>query len=334
MKAKNDPASAVLRILASFFVVVIHVSDTVSWQATFWNVAARFSVPVFVILSGFYMLERPRAIKTLWKKALRLLGLMIVWSAVYYGYAVLAGEIAFTGVKQLLTYLLTQPVHFWYVYAAAALYVLTPGLYLLAEHADRATYRYLLSVFFVLGCIVTLLLRIPQLTLLAQIMDKTKMPTTLAFVFLYLLGGYYCRYPVKIRPAALAAIWSGCIGVAFGGMIILRNTGLGDTLVLSFFAPTSTLAAACCFLLVREICQRYHVAMISVSKKIEALGNCTFGIYLVHFLIWMILRETIFGFPALPPIIAVPLRAVVVFALSAIAVRIGRSIPFLRKLFA
>ena len=59
----KDLDADVMRVLAAFFVVVIHVAA--SSGGVVYNCIARFSVPVFVILSGRYMLARKRSIPSL-----------------------------------------------------------------------------------------------------------------------------------------------------------------------------------------------------------------------------------------------------------------------------
>lgn len=153
-----------------------------------WLSAARFSVPLFVIISGFYLLAPPQPGRKLIEKTLRLLWLMLFWSAVYYLYVRLTGTMS-GGAAALAVYLLTQPVHLWYLYAAAALYLFTPVFFVFAEHAGRSVYRYALFLCFLFGSVITILLRSESFPLLADIMDKTKIAALLGFPGLFLLGG-------------------------------------------------------------------------------------------------------------------------------------------------
>ena len=54
-----DTDTEVMRIIAAFFVVMIHASGLGSFSAVVYNSVARFSVPVFVIISGYYLLTCP-----------------------------------------------------------------------------------------------------------------------------------------------------------------------------------------------------------------------------------------------------------------------------------
>ena len=140
-----DRGTAWMRLLAAYFVVLIHAAWRFSAAEVIWLSAARFSVPLFVIISGFYLLASPQPGRKLIEKTLRLLWLMLFWSAVYYLYVRLTGTMS-GGAAALAVYLLTQPVHLWYLYAAAALYLFTPVFFVFAEHAGRSVYRYALFV--------------------------------------------------------------------------------------------------------------------------------------------------------------------------------------------
>ena len=48
-----------MRLLAAYFVVVIHATGTVTPGSVLMTSLARFSVPLFVIISGYFMLRRP-----------------------------------------------------------------------------------------------------------------------------------------------------------------------------------------------------------------------------------------------------------------------------------
>ena len=113
-----DRGTAWMRLLAAYFVVLIHAAWRFSAAEVIWLSAARFSVPLFVIISGFYLLASPQPGRKLIEKTLRLLWLMLFWSAVYYLYIRLTGTMS-GGAAALAVYLLTQPVHLWYLYAAA-----------------------------------------------------------------------------------------------------------------------------------------------------------------------------------------------------------------------
>lgn len=68
MAKQYDTDTEVMRIIAAFFVVMIHASGLGSFSAVVYNSVARFSVPVFVIISGYYLLTCPPKGTALGKK--------------------------------------------------------------------------------------------------------------------------------------------------------------------------------------------------------------------------------------------------------------------------
>lgn len=130
-----------MRLLAAYFVVVIHATGAVTPGSALLTSLARFSVPLFVIISGYFMLRRPPEGRALANRILRLLALMLFWSAIYYLYFRLCGQ-PYAGLRAAAVYLLTQPVHLWYLYAAAVLYLFTPVFFVFAENADRRLWQY------------------------------------------------------------------------------------------------------------------------------------------------------------------------------------------------
>ena len=51
--AQPDLDTALMRVLASFAVVLLHLSARYSAASVFYSSLARFSVPVFLIISGY-----------------------------------------------------------------------------------------------------------------------------------------------------------------------------------------------------------------------------------------------------------------------------------------
>ena len=63
----RDTNTDVMRLIASFFVVMIHGSAPNSAVGSAWNSISRFSVPVFVMISGYYLLEKNLGISAVLK---------------------------------------------------------------------------------------------------------------------------------------------------------------------------------------------------------------------------------------------------------------------------
>ena len=190
-KTAHDTDTDLMRIIASFFVVLIHAS-TAEGMGMVYNALARFSVPVFVLISGYYLLRRPTAGIRIARRIGSLVGIHILWSVLYYVFYRLIGDLPRGNAGDVIRYLLTQPTHLWYLYALAGLWLLLPLLRTFAAHASEGEYRYTLWVTGILGTWVTLGVRSGISGTFSAVVENTKIPYAVGFVFLFLMGGYRC----------------------------------------------------------------------------------------------------------------------------------------------
>ena len=325
---RRDTDGDIIRIAAAFFVVVIHSAATapVSVWSIFLNSAARFSVPVFVMLSGRYMLSKRRDIsETAWKAAV-LIGIMILWSALYYAYEIFAGGRKYVGIADTAVYLLTEPVHLWYLYMTAALYLFTPIFYVFCENAEKRIMQYTLALTFILGSIVTMALRTPCAETLTVIVGKMHIDCSLGFVFCYLLGDYIRRYGISRRVRIYILSIAGII-ITFSGTLYLSHSGELNDFLYSFFAP-NVLAVSVGFYVFA--CNLKIKNKEKTPMFLRNAAMCSFGIYLVHPLVLDVFNKYI-RINALSG--AAPLtRALCAFAVSFLLVSIIRKIPFVRRI--
>lgn len=320
-KEKNI-AIDIMRIIAAYFVILCHVSGGGSVFAIVCSSFARFSVPLFVVISGYFMLNRQNRLKSILSKCGRLMGTMVVWSALYYAYFTATNQMTPLKPFGVVRYLLTEPVHLWYIYAIVTLYLLTPLLQVFSTHASKQEYLYALGTTFVLGSIVIIAIRSRAFPLLETIIDQMKVPYTLGFVCLYLAGGFLGKFTVKNRN------WFGglfCLGSAvsvIGTLLLNRFTEQKD-LFLSFFAPGAILSGISLFVVVEDLYKKHPIDSVAVQNRITDLSSCTFGIYLLHPLVINVCEKVrVFGQSALLK----PVNAMLVFVVSAGIVLLGRKL--------
>lgn len=329
-----DIDTGMMRIIASFFVVLIHSSGMASKRAIFFNSVSRFSVPVFVMISGYYMLSKEPDAKRLLGKSLKLLLQMVFWAGLYYACGYPASSGMTPKETGLFTYLLTEPVHLWYCYATAALYIFTPVLYIFHKNAGKGQYKYALILCFMLGSAATTLLRSGLFPLLDSLLDKIKAPYTLGFMGLYLLGGYIGKYGVEQKTRKALYLFGGLgVAVTFAGTLALPTLGLPKELLFSFFAPNVMVTGAAFFVLFKYMSPRFEVFSEGGRRFVRGLSGCTLGIYLMHPLALMAFGRFLRPYLLfLPPAALIPLTAVFAFVSSAAAVWTLKHIPILNKL--
>lgn len=315
---RSDIDTDIARLIACFAVVLIHCCYPDAGWSRFYHGLGVFSVPLFAMLSGYYMLEGARTVGYFARKILHLFLLMLLWSGLYFLYEWLAaGRAALSG---LGVYLLTEPIHLWYLYAAMALYLFTPVLAVFYRAADRRTYLYALALTFFAGSLVFSTM---HLSLVAAIVGKMKLNISCGFVFCYLFGGYLRRFGCRKKLPLYIAGGAGLLLSVLGVLL----TDLEPMLFWSFFAPGVLLYAAAVLVLVKSACARRP---LKGGMWLHNWATGTLGVYLLHPLLILILQDQ--GWTAqLPAPVAAPLRAVLVFLIASAVVLTLRRVPLIKK---
>lgn len=318
MELSHDYRIDRLRLLACFGVVMLHSSYGTGIGDLALNAIFRFCVPVFVIISGYFLLSsRPSGIGI---KILRIFLKMVLCSAAFLLFSLSRGN---TLPEQPIVYLLTAPVHLWYLYATMGLYLLTPALVPFVRSADRNEYRYALTVCFVLGCCVFTLVRLEWFPLLSTILDKSKLPDMLGFTGLYLLGGYFKKFGIgNVR------IWLGIFVICTGFSIGVCHTSHAQFL-LGFLSPNVVLAGCACF----AICMTLPDVPAHLRRPLRSTAECTMGVYLYHSITSNLVTKPYLKISQelLGGAVAMSARAVCTFSLTLLMVWLLRKISFLKK---
>lgn len=330
---KYDADADLMRVICAFFVCMSHGSSTRTFAAVAYNCFSRFSVPVFVMLSGYYMLAKPVPPKRLARRTLTLLGLLFVWSAIFYGYDLLWGVRVWEGGRVLAEYLLTQPIHLWYLWALLALYLFTPAYGVFCRYASKGQYRYLLGLCFFFGSLAVIAVRSGAVPVAELVLDRMKVPYILGFVFYYLAGGYVRRFGLGSRRERAALYVLGALGMAgtiLATRLLWEREGLNE-LWMSFFAPGLVLASTASFVGGKAL---FAAHPPKPSPLLRELSDCTLGVYLMHPLVILTLQRS-----PLEPLLYggndrlfVPLRTALVFLLASAAAMLLKRVPLLRRL--
>lgn len=146
-----------LRTLATVMVVLLHVASNYvtealasgTLDATFWlpNVIDSFcraSVPLFVLVSGRFLIGQQINIGDFYRKrARRLLYPLVGWS-LFYSLFVLAGQFQLTGTFDLgqigSSFIQGRPYyHLWFLFLLVGLYLFTPFVHLLRDKVSITT---------------------------------------------------------------------------------------------------------------------------------------------------------------------------------------------------
>jgi len=335
-KMPRDPDVDAVRLLASFFVVMIHIPREISTASVVYHVLSRFSVPVFCVVSGYYLLDRSISFRWIARQVLRIFTTMVLWSGIYFCFGLYTGKETFQGLGKLIGYLLTQPVHLWYFYTLAGLYLFTPCLSVFAKSASRKEYLYVLAVTFFFGSFIVLGLRWNGFFLLSQIMGKMQLDPTLGFVFCYLFGGFVKRFGVSEKADRLVCAVALVTAAAPIALYVIVGEKAAEIIELSysFFSCNALLSGIAVFLSVKKLWGRKKKHCDVVSRLLNTAGIAVPGVYFAHILIVNLadvpLRQAMSGVSAW---LSIPVRTAAVYLVTLAGAAIFVRIPIIRKLF-
>lgn len=341
-----------LRISATLAVIVMHVAasgwsttpvSSFNWQVyNLYDALARWAVPVFVMLSGMFLLD-PRkdtdTAKIYRKYILRILIAIAVWG-LFYRCTDLAIS-RFIRHKEIsrnavLVELLEIPFgtawfHLWYLYMLLGLYIMTPIYRVFTKSAGEKEHRYLLLVFALCGICLPFIARVlpgihPRLTLdftVAETVNYTG----------YFFAGYYLSNTRLSRKCSRIIFATGILSFAVmiaGTALISLHAGKGKELFFNSLSPVTMGEAVLIFVLFKSLEGRTFTE--KTKAIIAQISSCTFGIYLLHAFVIRLCDLTGLSFFFGNPLLAVPFISVIVFSVSFAIIFVLRKIPLCRKL--
>lgn len=313
-----------LRVLATFMVVVLHVSalfvasnieipNIYFTISNFFDSISRISVPIFVMLSGTFILDNPknRNYRVFYQKTLKNIIIpMLTWSLIYFLYSlaleiprviILGKEIEI--MRHVVLWIEGKPFyHLWYLYMIVGLYFISPALIRLKEDiGEENTFK--------LGGILTFIGFISSFTsdLFWPILFIEYIGY---FVLGYSIRKYYFLNPKKPFKYILGSIISGLL--VFVSTEALVRMGWGKDKLYFYNNLSPFVIAGTIFLFI------VFVNIRNTKLDLNILAKHTFNIYLIHAGLLDIIRRVIYEFTDWNPnpIWFIPVLAIIVFGLS------------------
>jgi surface polysaccharide O-acyltransferase-like enzyme len=327
---QHNPNIDFMRVIAAFAVVWLHVSVWVvygdpSVESSGWWVGnlvdsfTRWSVPLFVSLSGALLLSAPASPSPLdfWRKRLRrLLPALVFWTLVYFVFRYLF-EPPF-GWKDALKSLLKGNAyyHTWYLYMLVGLTFITPYLRQLVAVINRRALLYLILGSFTIAA--------GEFAYGGRIM--TFLPSFLPFIG-YFLAGYYIANldftPKKRLFIPLILLCGLAIALATAALLPLRDVQVYD-LTYSYHNPLVVIMSLSIFLLL--------IKAPPVTSLLQRIAPITLGVYAIHPLwMWALGRLGLNGF-WVHPVVGIPVTATLAFILSVLSAALLARIPLLKRM--
>ena len=339
----------ILRIIAMFAVIIIHVSainwydtsiNSFSWQVyNIYDSLVRFSVPIFIMISGALFLNPKKEINTitLYKKnILKIFITFIFWSLLYnlyqYRFIILDNQIfTMSNIRKFIIDLFTGYYHMWFLYVIAGLYIITPLLR--SFTSNRKLLEYFLILSFILSFLINLLMYSSFISdIIASAMTRTNISFVLGYISYYCLGHYLNYYSIKDKVKKIIYIL-GIISIIFT-ITITSYISIKNNMANEFFyknlLPNTLFLSMMIFIFIKD-----HFSKITLptrSKKIITyLTSLSLGIYLIHPFVIILLEELQIVPNKFNAIISVPILVIITFICSSIITMIINKIPILKK---
>lgn len=345
---RRDAATDILKIIACFGVIIIHISGqgvtefdvgTAPWYAcTLWDSLVRFAVPVFFMCTGALMLSPQKELplrKLYGRHFLRVFWILLFWSWAYYCVTAV-GQYVFTGWLEprwflnsiLQTLRFNHHLHLYYLQILLLLYAALPVLRAFVRAADEKELRYALALWALLGIAFPLLTRYPPLSWMSGMVQDYTINMAWSSIGYALLG-----YVLSLRPAApgelrsFGLLFAAGFLLTFGGTVAASlHGGSANTWFMEGMSPGPALMAAGLFGGVRALVKG-RAGTPRLARYVEA----TFCVYLIHHFFIMFFRHVGIDVTLFAPILEIPAETMAVAALSLAGWWVLSKIPFVNK---
>ncbi len=310
-----------LRITATIGVIILHISsiyvykfNSLSFSAWFFaniiNASMRFSVPIFFMISGAFLLLNDKPTRL--KKRLPKILIPLFFASISYILLFKHDNANYNIYKGLLL-ILKGPIsaHLWFIYALAGLYLLTPLLKFFTKDKKATEYFLILWLFF--SVIIAFFRKFTQFSF------GLDLNLFQGYIGLYVLGFYLSTYEFRFKKIRTLTLFFliGFISTFIGTWLInIGNHGTIDEYFYTPLSPTVVLMSVSIFLLFKKIFQHKEG-----NKITDTLSEVSFGVYLYHALFIMLITRLPFiistnNYLNIPTIIAIEATLVTIASYS------------------
>jgi surface polysaccharide O-acyltransferase-like enzyme len=337
----------ITRIIAVIAVVAIHVNSgfVVAWNKISWadwwvsNVysgSIRFAVPIFVILSGYLLLDKQECERAFYSKRFyKVIIPLVGWSIIYMifksNYDIFS---IFT--QDFIKQFLSESVyyHLYFLYIIAELYIITPLLRNILAKVDMRDVYYYLILWFIFTPLVGLFGMFGYHTLFT-------LEAATGFLGFYIFGYAVKKTQITDKMIYLSALLvaSSIIVTIIGTYILTNNSGQFDDSFIGWNSITTVTYSACLFILLRETFSRISLTGLwpKWESIISVISGTTMGIYLIHPILLCFIstggsETSLLSVNMLGPIISVPLVTFLLVFSSLFVVLILQKIPLIRMI--
>lgn len=335
-----------LRIFCCFLIVLLHFSSSYWYSVdiysryfsvmTIYNSLTRISVPIFIMLSGYFLLNPNKVItvKKYISRPVRFLLTVYLWSAFYafQGAAIdfiKTGTVSSGRLNESVGRFIHGHYHMWFCFLLAGYYILLPIARKIAEDLCVLNWFIVLWVIFafIAPCAFTWLNK-PDILLY---FDKFELNLIRGY-FGYFFLGYYINRINIVKPIRILIYFCGILSIAATAYLALSQTRASGERIETWFNPGSPFVLVASFAVFLFFNSLDVNCSDRVSKIILSTSKLCFFTYMFH--VFILEKMNLIGLTTISfnPIISIPALTIFAFILSFFIAWIVSKIPFINKL--
>lgn len=339
----------ILRIVSICGVVAIHIFGYMLgraprgsrswWAAVVLDVSWIWVVPVFVMISGALILssgmaaEKPAMFYR--RRAVRLIPALVAWNLIYLIGVRLWMRGEHLSLQRTLQLLVDGSVftHLYFLWLVAGLYVVTPVLAGFLRQGGQMRAVASAAAALALSLLFFMLPGVLGMFGVASRIRLNFLTHWIPYVG-YFLAGYALRN-VRLKGAKLAL--AGLATAAVIAATVWHYGHKGEIRLLDAVVSVSYLGVGVAFaalgVFVVTLSLAAKLNLVRAGKALTELSNATFGVFLVHLVIFEAIRLSFPAVTAGKSITAVAATYAVTLACSFLIALAARRIPLLRSIF-
>lgn len=333
-----------LRCISCIAVVLLHVSSSY-WGVvatdsaefvimTIYNGLTRFAVPVFMMLSGGFLLDpiKETSIKQCLTRFGKYLLNFYIWSAFFAFQGIVMKIIVGKEITPILwnnslERFLWGHYHMWFVFLVLGFYLILPVIRKIVE--NRNVMEYFLILWVLTRFIIPSLTNTEKLNFINVWIGKLEINSLIGYLGYFILG-YYIREYGFLKKIRITIYVGGIIGLIYSIIGTITQSRIQDICYESYYNPSSwnILLFSIAIYTFFTYMKRVDVGYLVVRK----IAECSFIVYMIHpFFIEKLnlLGVTTISFNCLW---SIPLLTIGVFLCSLFVAYFIKRIPYVRKL--
>lgn len=325
-----------LRTLAIMAVVMIHVVANLMaveisktwWLANIIDSLARWSVPVFVMVSGALLLGKEEPLSIYFKKRASKIIIPFLFWTFFYELFKMRTQIDLFSIETAIKNIYTGKAyyHLWFLYMIVGIYFATP-IFRAIAHRTQILF-YFIGVWFLL-CLENTVFYFTSMH------TGFKVGMFWGFAGYFLLG--YLLAKIELSKKLTLSIYAGgLLGIIitiFGTYWATSSKGALDIYWFDYLAPNTVLVSMTVFVIFKQ--------MFNINTRfIRSFAAASFGIYLIHPFFLTLYKSSIFqelfGFAlhsrTIHVLFGIPATFIIVTLSSYAAVRLLQKIPVVKNI--